>query len=125
MNNTGVNMKIVHIGLLVRELDRAAQFYEHILGLQCIARPDLNFDGIWYGLDGGQQIHLMLLDNPYQDCIKPTHGGRDNHVAMQVDDLNLTASRLDAAGIVFTMSKSGRSALFCRDPDGNTIELIG
>jgi len=117
-------MKIAHIGLLVSDLERAAVFYEQILGLQRIERPQLNFDGLWYGLDAGQQVHLMLLGNPYLGCDKPDHGGRDNHIAMQVDDFDGIRKRLDAADITTTLSKSGRIALFCRDPDGNTFELI-
>ncbi len=117
-------MKIVHIALLVSDLKRSAHFYEQVFDLQRLARPAaLAFDGLWYGLEGGQQIHLMLLDNPYQDCDKPLHGGRDNHVAMQTDDITLISERLDAIDVPYTMSKSGRNALFCRDPDGNTIEL--
>jgi len=118
-------MKLVHIGLLVQDLNRAAQFYEQILGLARIERPNLAFDGIWYGLDDAQQIHLMLLNNPYQGCVKPEHGGRDHHIAMRVDDLDVIVARLDASAIPYSMSKSGRAALFCRDADGNTIELIG
>jgi len=118
-------MRIVHIGLLVDDLSHAAQFYEQILGLSRINRPDIGFDGIWYGLEGDQQIHLMQLENPYKGCFKPSHGGRDHHVAMCTGELAAIAARLDAAGIPYSMSKSGRSALFCRDPDGNTIELIG
>ncbi|MDX8404522.1 MAG: VOC family protein [Mariprofundus sp.] len=117
-------MNIVHIGLLVSDPQRAATFYGNILGLQRIERPQLQFDGIWYGLDAGQQIHLMLLDNPYADCDKPEHGGRDNHLAMQLDNFDSVRKRIEAAGIRYTLSKSGRTALFCRDPDGNTIELI-
>jgi len=33
-------------------------------------------------------------------------------------------SRLDAAGIPYTASQSGRAALFCRDPDANTLEFV-
>jgi len=117
-------MRIAHIGLLVSDLNRAAPFYEQALGLSRIERPKLAFDGIWYGLEGGQQIHLMRLDNPYDGCEKPAHGGRDNHVALQVDDYETIRQRLEAANIGYTVSKSGREALFCRDPDGNTIELI-
>ncbi|WP_100266309.1 VOC family protein [Mariprofundus ferrinatatus] len=116
-------MKIMHAGLIVAELERSASFYEGILGLKRIERPDLGFDGLWYGLDGGQQIHLMLLDNPYAGCDKSEHGGRDNHLAMQVDNFTEIEGRLSAAGVTYTLSRSGRQALFCRDPDGNTIEL--
>jgi len=117
-------MNIAHIALLVSDLDRAAVFYEQILGLKRIKRGPLSFDGIWYGLAAGQELHLMLLDNPYEDCIKPQHGGRDNHIALQCEDFELIAERIEAAGIDSTRSKSGRQALFFRDPDGNTIELM-
>jgi len=108
----------------VSDLQRAEKFYERILGLKRIARPALSFDGTWFGLENGQQIHLMLLDNPYATCDKPKHGGRDHHVALQTHNFVIIRQHLDAADIAYTASKSGRSALFCRDPDGNTIELI-
>mgnify|MGYP002266011817 CR=1 FL=1 len=117
-------MKFAHIALIISDLDQSAQFYEGLLGLKRITRPDLGFDGVWFGLDEGQEIHLMLLDNPYLDCSRPAHGGRDNHLALQVDDFELIRSRIECAGIRYTMSKSGRQALFCRDPDGNTLELM-
>ena len=33
-------------------------------------------------------------------------------------------ARLDAAGVKYSVSKSGRAALFCRDPDANTLEFV-
>ncbi len=38
--------------------------------------------------------------------------------------LNEIIRRLQAAGIGYSKSKSGRMALFCRDFDGNAIELV-
>jgi glyoxylase I family protein len=32
---------------------------------------------------------------------------------------------MEAGSVAFTRSKSGRAALFCRDPDGNALEFIG
>jgi len=118
-------MKIAHIALLVSDLGRAAIFYESILGLRRVARPQMAFAGIWYELEGGEQIHLMQLHNPYADCEQPGHGGRDHHIALQVDHFDTIKKRLKSAGIAATFSNSGRMALFCRDPDGNTIELVG
>jgi catechol 2,3-dioxygenase-like lactoylglutathione lyase family enzyme len=117
-------MKLLHIGLIVSDLEVAGRFYEGALGLHRIQRPELGFDGLWYGLENGQQIHLMLLDNPFADCVLPEHGGRDRHIAMAVNGLDDVRGRLDVEGIGYTLSRSGRKALFCRDPDGNTIELI-
>jgi glyoxylase I family protein len=42
-----------------------------------------------------------------------------------VSDIAKLVERLDRAGIVYTLSQSGRRALFCRDPDGNALEFIG
>lgn len=117
-------MRLVHAGLIVSNLEAAGCFYEGALGLHRIERPELNFEGVWYGLDDGQQIHLMQLDNPYTDCVLPEHGGLDRHVALSVHNLDMVKARLDEKDISYTLSKSGRAALFCRDPDGNTIELI-
>jgi glyoxylase I family protein len=45
-------------------------------------------------------------------------------VAVRVDDLEGMRQRLEAAGVPYTRSQSGRAAIFCRDPDGNAFELI-
>lgn len=116
-------MRLLHIGLIVTDLERSAAFYEEILGLGRDPRPELGFDGVFYGLGGGQQIHLMRLDDPYQGIERPAHGGRDNHVALAVDDLEAIRARLDTAAIPYTKSRSGRAAIFCRDPDGHAVEL--
>jgi len=117
---------LLHAGLLVSDLARAKAFYESVLGLApCPNRPDLPYPGEWYDLGGdGQQLHLMQLANPDADSIRPEHGGRDRHLALAVRDMAALKSRLDAAGVKYTASKSGRAALFCRDPDANTLEFV-
>ncbi len=117
-------ISLLHATYLVADLDRARAFYEGILGLSAnAARPDLGFAGVWYDV-GGQQIHLMQLPNPEAGLQRPSHGGRDRHVALAVDDLAALAAKLSGAGIPFTQSKSGRRALFCRDPDDNALEFV-
>jgi hypothetical protein len=41
----------------------------------------------------------------------------------RVKDIAALRSRLDAAGVTFAASKSGRAALFCRDTAQNTLEF--
>lgn len=116
---------ILHASVLVADLDAALAFYTGVLGLQINAeRPDLGFDGAWLEVGAGQQIHLLALPNPDPVSDRPEHPGRDRHTALSVRDLDLFAARLEAAGIPFTRSRSGRRALFARDPDGNGIELV-
>ncbi len=116
---------LLHAGLLVADLARAKAFYESVLGLAPYPhRPDLPYAGAWYELGGGQQLHLMQLPNPDAGSTRPEHGGRDRHIALGVKDMAALKSRLDAAGVSYTASKSGRAALFCRDPDANTLEFV-
>lgn len=116
---------ILHVTLLTDDLSRARAFYEDILGLKPdVERPAMSFDGIWYDIALNQQIHLMALPAVDAGLPRPAHGGRDRHVALGVSDIERLKLRLDEAGIAYTMSRSGRNALFCRDPDRNALEFI-
>ena len=115
---------LLHATFLVADLERARAFYEEMLGLHINpARPDLGYPGVWYDI-GSAQLHLMRLPNPETGLQRPAHGGRDRHVAVAVNDLDELRQRLDGAGVAYTLSKSGRRALFCRDPDDNALEFI-
>ena len=116
---------LLHAGLLVSDLARAKAFYESVLGLRVYPnRPDLPYPGEWYDLGSAQQLHLMQLPNPDDGAERPEHGGRDRHIALAVRNIDALRQRLDAAGVKHTASKSGRAALFCRDPDSNTLEFV-
>jgi len=115
---------LLHVTFIVDDLARAQRFYQHLLGLiPDESRPAMSFDGVWYSL-GGQQIHLMQLPNPEAGLQRPAHGGRDRHVALAVDNMDNLIQQLNAAGIAYTLSLSGRKALFCRDPDENALEFV-
>jgi len=117
---------ILHATFLTTDLTKARAFYEDVLGLHPDSnRPTMGYDGVWYDVAPDQQIHLMLLPDPEAGLQRPAHGGRDRHVALAVSDLAKLIARLDQAGIAYTLSQSGRRALFCRDPDGNALEFIG
>lgn len=117
---------LLHATFLSADLARSRAFYEGLLELRPDpARPDLGYDGIWYDVAPGQQIHLMRLPDPEAGLERPAHGGRDRHVALRVSDLDALTARLEQAGVACTRSRSGRSAMFCRDPDGNALEFIG
>lgn len=135
---------ILHATFLSTDLIKSRTFYEGVLSLRPNPnRPSMSYDGVWYDIAPNQQIHLMLLPNPEANLQRPAHlqgvrrgckelnpqqhtqhGGRDRHVALAVDDMAKLIERLNQAGIAYTLSQSGRSAMFCRDPDGNALEFI-
>lgn len=114
-----------HASVLVSDLTRALRFYVDLLGLQVDpSRPSsMPFAGAWLTV-GDQQIHLLQLPNPDPCADRPEHAGRDRHTAFCVHGLNAVVSRLEQAGVAMTHSRSGRKAVFCRDPDGNGVELV-
>lgn len=115
---------LLHVSMLVEDLTRARAFYEGVLGLTpSPSRPAMSFDGVWYEL-GAQQIRLLCLPNPDRETKRPEHGGRDRHVALGVSSIEDLVSRLEAAGIPYTRSQSGRAAIFMRDLDDNAIEFV-
>lgn len=116
-------LNIHHSSLIVSDTKQSLVFYTDILGLKQLERPDLPFPGAWLEI-GTQQIHLLELDNPDPTTGRPEHGGRDRHVAFIVIDLDLIKQTLEKNEINFSLSMSGRRALFCRDLDGNALEFI-
>ena len=116
-------LSLNHASFIVADTEVSLGFYRDVLGLQLLERPDMGFPGAWLQL-GSQQIHLLELQNPDPIYGRPQHGGRDRHIALNALALPPIQEALNKAGIVYTMSISGRRALFCRDFDGNTVEII-
>jgi glyoxylase I family protein len=109
------NFTIHHASFIVSDTEKSLGFYRDILGMRQIERPPLPFPGAWLEV-GKQQIHLLEG--------RPAHGGRDRHVALLIDSYEVLLADLQQAGIVYTLSISGRKAIFCRDYDGNALEFI-
>jgi len=115
---------IDHHSVIIQDVEKSRHFYADILGLEIDAnRPDLSFDGLWVKVGKQQAIHCLCLQNPDSVDNRPEHGGRDRHVCLVVSDMNTLIDTLEQHYIDYTRSKSGRQAIFFRDPDGNAIEV--
>ncbi|GLT98713.1 hypothetical protein SLE2022_162040 [Rubroshorea leprosula] len=118
-------VSVHHVGILCENLERSLDFYQNILGLEINeARPHdkLPYRGAWLWV-GSEMIHLMELPNPDPLTGRPAHGGRDRHTCIAIRDVSKLKTILDKAGIPYTLSKSGRPAIFTRDPDANALEF--
>ncbi|MBN2606358.1 MAG: VOC family protein [Thiotrichales bacterium] len=113
-----------HVSILVKDAEASLEFYQNLLDLNVLERPNLGFPGYWLDLSEGQSLHLMQLENPNLGVERPEHGGRDFHFALRVDDIKVFQKRLEESGVRYTASRSGRRALFVRDDDNNAFELF-
>ena len=115
---------IDHHSIIIQDVEKSRHFYADILGLEIDTnRPDLSFDGLWVKVGNQQAIHCLCLNNPDPVTNRPEHGGRDRHVCLVVNNMNTLIDTLERHYIDYTRSKSGRQAIFFRDPDGNAIEV--
>ena len=113
-----------HASIIVKDAQASCDFYQKLLGLETLNRPDLGFPGFWLDLMNGQSLHIMELPNPHAKSTRSGHGGRDFHFALRVESIQYYESFLQDNGVEYTRSKSGRKALFIKDLDNNAFELI-
>ena len=117
---------IQHCGVLVSDVEKSKSFYMTVFGFtdDSYLRPTtLPYNGAFLRV-GNDQIHLMGLPNPDPTSGRPDHGGRDRHIAFTVNNIDSIVSNLNEKSVKFTLSMSGRRALFCRDLDGNAFEFV-
>ena len=131
---TGITIERVdHIGIRVRDLDRAMSFYE-ALGFKLMHR--VTFDPVAIIRNAaGVEINLILNANagdPAQNILMdvPEKYAGYTHVALRVASIPDTLAALKVSNIQITQgpSKFGEDrgvSVFVRDCDGNVIELRG
>jgi glyoxylase I family protein len=115
-----------HVNILVTDLDAAREFYIDKLGFEVLPRPDFGgFAGAWYRV-GDLQLHLSVVEE------MPDLKGAFPHIAMYIptNRFDQTIDALKSGGVPFTGDTMLREdfgvpvrAAFCRDPDGNVVEL--
>lgn len=108
-----------HVSIVVRNLEACKHFYGEVLGLKTIPRPPFDFPGHWYQIGPGTQLHLMVYDETIPRTMR--------HAAFEVEDFGKTLEHLkkNAVAVVEGPGKrfDGSDFLFCKDPDGNLVEI--
>ncbi len=118
-------MKIVelnHVAIHVSDVARSCEFYSRILRLETMPRPAFDFPGAWFRLGTQQELHLIGRTN---EPVEPR--SRNNHFALQVDDIHAWEEHLKKSGANFRGPKprpDGAMQIFVADPDGHYIELF-
>jgi catechol 2,3-dioxygenase-like lactoylglutathione lyase family enzyme len=114
-----VGKSMNHVSLSVSDVNRSANFYSRVLGLEIISRPANG--GLNMGLGSESFLGLYSLPNP----------GSMHHLCIGVENYHADAlaERLQAQGIQGDVNRdpanrtSGGDQLYFNDPDGIRVQL--
>lgn len=141
-----VNMKApLEIGISVKDADRAADFYERVLGFQRVSEATLSADRAVLAGFGPVAFRMVRMQTGYGERIKllqqdppaigdPAEGtllGRAgiSYLTFVVTDIDEAVERLRAASVTLLsegpfQTRPGTRLLFFRDSEGNPLELV-
>ena len=133
MNQMVAIERIDHIGIRVRDLDRALNFYR-VLGFDLLHQAT-NDDVAIIRNQNGVELNLIFNANagePNANVLMdaPSKYPGYTHMALRVASIPATIAALKANDIAITQGpvsfgESGHVSVFVRDPDRNVIELRG
>ncbi|MFY9248276.1 MAG: VOC family protein [Burkholderiaceae bacterium] len=125
---------INHYLIRSEDLEQSRAFYEDVLGMSQIPRPDFPFPGYWLGVSGAAQVHLApggienaplyFLGSP--PGVATQHSGVIDHVAFLASEPKNFVEHLKEKGVAFRpryLADSNLFQLFVQDPDGVTVEI--
>lgn len=110
-----------HVQLAMPEGEEAAaeHFYQDVLGLERIEKPEqlAPRGGVWFR-SGDLELHLGVEEG-FRPAVKA-------HPAFLVSDLDAVRERLEEGGykVVDTVQLEGFKRFYARDPFGNRLEMI-
>lgn len=130
-----------HVGLCVRDIDKAKTFYEQVLGFSERNRmrvPDQFTTGLLrvpepvgltavYLVRDGFTIELIHFDREGNDPARERSFTQPGitHISLCVDDVQATCALVEEhGGEVLRDTEIPGMAVMVRDPDGQTLELL-
>jgi predicted enzyme related to lactoylglutathione lyase len=120
--------RLRHIAVCVKDLDKAAAFYEQVFEFKKIGREDLEIGSAIYMSDG--VINMALLNfasSKGSDLADAKNFVGAHHFGIQVEDLAETQKRIEAAGGKFFFDlgdeRHGNFERKFKDPDGVIFDI--
>ena len=130
---------VSHVGLRVRDLDRAKRFYE-ALGFSEVNRltvpdkmaagllgltPPIGFEAVYLQNNGFVLQLITFSGYPAPDeSERGMTGAGLTHLSIAVDDMAQAQAAVQAAGGSIVADPGGGFACMVRDPEGQLLELL-
>ncbi len=113
-----------HVALNVKDLPACERFYTELLGMRVAWRPDA--DNVY--LTGGSDN--LALHRVASDFV-PDSAQRLDHIGFVINDIGQVDEWfvfLKSQGVILVKEpkthRDGARSFYCRDPAGNTVQLI-
>jgi catechol 2,3-dioxygenase-like lactoylglutathione lyase family enzyme len=120
-------MRLNHMSILVRDLQRSADFYQRVLRLpevECLAAKSFIR---WFGIGAEQTIHLIEAD------FGDTHVEIHTHFCITASDFEAMVAHIAGTGTPYrdvagnagkvNVRADGVRSIYLQDPDGYWIEM--
>lgn len=121
------SLKMDHMALSVKDLDRSVDFYTNVLNLHEITNLTRNEGIRWISIGDGKELHLVSTIKEPITINKAVHlafktSNFDNIVKV-LENKNITYS--DWPGVIskITIRADGIKQIYFQDPDGYWIEV--
>jgi catechol 2,3-dioxygenase-like lactoylglutathione lyase family enzyme len=123
--------RLRHFAVVVKDLDKAAAFYEEVFELRRVGRDDLEIGSAIYLSDGVINLALLNMKGKEGSAASGLPEGSTfvgaHHFGFQVDDLAETEKRIEAAGgrffFDFGTEREGNFERKFKDPDGVIFDI--
>jgi len=118
--------ELAHVGIVVKDCERSADFYQQVLGCPVIDRLGNDTLKIIYLQSGNLTIELL----EYIAALPASRNtGVYDHLAFTVSDIQAAVVSLKKQGVAFEsdnprLTMNGKKIIFFSGPDGERIELM-
>ena len=122
-----INFTFNHLAISVKDVNRSADFYKKVLGLQEITNRS-KIEGVrWFSMNEGKELHLISAVK------EPVTTNKAIHLALTTSGFDTFVKTLEAMKIAYsdwpgTINKiniraDGIKQVFFQDPDGYWLEV--
>lgn len=116
-----------HLAIYVTDLNKSANFYKDIIGLNSIPDPFKDEKHAWFSIGSNGELHIIA------GAASKTDHSQDNHTCFSVPSIDIFIQRLVKSGISYvnargekstvTVRPDGVKQIYFQDPDGYWIEV--
>ncbi len=121
--------KLRHIAIVVKDLEKSAEFYETVFEFERVGRDDLEIGSSIYLSDGVVNMALIQYSTGKGSGLADVESFSGiHHFGIQVDDLAAAQAKIEAAGgeFFFDLGDDDTEINFekkFKDPEGNIFDI--